>query len=132
MLSLFWVRVRVMVLNDTFNNISVISWRSVILVEETGVPGENHRPAINHWQYLYSVDYHTMKYVEICNIWYIFYYYFLVKDIKIVNIMQCVLKMAFFIKITVFLVLGRVSRRLIRSENIKYTVNMVSRLIMIK
>jgi hypothetical protein len=31
--------------NDTFNNISVISWRSVLLVEETGVPGENHRPA---------------------------------------------------------------------------------------
>ena len=30
--------------NATFNNISVISWRSVLLVEETGVPGENHRP----------------------------------------------------------------------------------------
>ena len=27
-----------MVLNATFNNISVISWRSVLLVEETGVP----------------------------------------------------------------------------------------------
>ena len=26
--------------NVTFNNISVISWRSVLLVEETGVPGE--------------------------------------------------------------------------------------------
>jgi hypothetical protein len=34
-----------MVFNDTFNNISVISWRSVLVVEETGVPGENHRPA---------------------------------------------------------------------------------------
>ena len=31
-------------LNATFNNISVLSWRSVLLVEETGVPGENHRP----------------------------------------------------------------------------------------
>jgi hypothetical protein len=31
-------------LNATFNNISVISWRSVLLVEETGVPVENHRP----------------------------------------------------------------------------------------
>jgi hypothetical protein len=31
----------VMVFNDTFNNISVISWQSVLLVEETGVPGEN-------------------------------------------------------------------------------------------
>ena len=30
-----------MVFNATFNNkISVISWRSVLLVEETGVPGE--------------------------------------------------------------------------------------------
>jgi hypothetical protein len=37
-------RVRVMVFNVTFNNISVISWRSVLLVEETGVPGENHIP----------------------------------------------------------------------------------------
>jgi hypothetical protein len=27
------------------NNILVISWRSVLLVDETGVPGENHRPA---------------------------------------------------------------------------------------
>jgi len=31
-----------MVLNTTFNNISVISWRSVLLVEEIGVSGENH------------------------------------------------------------------------------------------
>jgi hypothetical protein len=30
-----------MVFNATFNNISVISWRSVLLVEETGGPGEN-------------------------------------------------------------------------------------------
>ena len=34
-----------MVFNVTFNNISVISWRSLYLVEEAGVPGENHRPA---------------------------------------------------------------------------------------
>ena len=27
-----------MVFNVTFNNISVITWRSVLLVEETGVP----------------------------------------------------------------------------------------------
>jgi len=31
-----------MVFNATFNNISVISWRSVLFVEETGGPGENH------------------------------------------------------------------------------------------
>ena len=34
--------------NATFNNISVISWRSVFLVEETGVPGEDYRPAASH------------------------------------------------------------------------------------
>jgi hypothetical protein len=28
-----------MMFDATFNNISVISWRSVLLVEETGVPG---------------------------------------------------------------------------------------------
>jgi len=33
-----------MAFNSTFNNISVISWRSVLLVEETGVAGEYHRP----------------------------------------------------------------------------------------
>ena len=32
-----WARVRVMVFNVTFNNISLISWQSVLLVEETGV-----------------------------------------------------------------------------------------------
>ena len=31
-----------MVFNTTFNNISVISWRSVSLVEETGVLGEHY------------------------------------------------------------------------------------------
>ena len=31
-----------LVFHATFNNISVISWWSVLLVEETGVPGENH------------------------------------------------------------------------------------------
>ena len=41
-----------MVFNATFNNISVISWRSVILVEETGGPGENHQPVASHWQTL--------------------------------------------------------------------------------
>jgi len=39
-----WVRVMAVVFNTTFNNISVLSWRSVLLVKQTGVPGENHRP----------------------------------------------------------------------------------------
>jgi hypothetical protein len=36
------------VFNVTFNNISVISWRSVLLVKETRVPRENHRPVASH------------------------------------------------------------------------------------
>jgi hypothetical protein len=37
-----------MVFNATFNNISFISRQSGLLVEETGVLGENHRPAVSH------------------------------------------------------------------------------------
>ena len=49
MFSTFWVmRIRVVVYNATFNNISAISWQSVLLVEETGVPRENHRPVASH------------------------------------------------------------------------------------
>ena len=47
-----WVRVRVMVFNATFNNISVISWRSVLFVGETGVSRENHQLVTSHWQTL--------------------------------------------------------------------------------
>ena len=39
-----------MVIKATFNNISVISWQSVLLVDKTGVPRENHRPAASHLQ----------------------------------------------------------------------------------
>jgi len=41
-----------MVINATFNNISVISLRSVLLVEETGISGENHWSVASHWQTL--------------------------------------------------------------------------------
>ena len=41
-----------MVFNTTFNNISVMSWPSVLLVEETRVPGDNHWPVASHWQTL--------------------------------------------------------------------------------
>ena len=41
-----------MAFNATFNNISVISQRSVLLEEETRVPGENHRPVSCHWRTL--------------------------------------------------------------------------------
>ena len=46
MSPLYTMGVRVMVFNATFNSISVISWQSVLLVEETGVLGENHQPVI--------------------------------------------------------------------------------------
>ena len=49
--------VRVMVFNATLNTISAISQRSVLLVDETGVSGENHRPVASHWQL-----YHIMFY----------------------------------------------------------------------
>jgi hypothetical protein len=44
--SSFWRRkIRFMVFNAILNNISVISRRSVLLVEETG---EHHRPVASH------------------------------------------------------------------------------------
>jgi hypothetical protein len=44
--------VRVIVFNSTFNNISILSWQSVLLVEENGVHREKHGSATNHWQTL--------------------------------------------------------------------------------
>jgi energy-converting hydrogenase Eha subunit E len=34
----------IFVFNTTISNISAISWRSVLVVEEAGEHGENHRP----------------------------------------------------------------------------------------
>jgi hypothetical protein len=48
-----------MVFNATFNNISTISWQSVLLVEETGVPRENHWPLVSHWK-LYHIMLHRV------------------------------------------------------------------------
>jgi hypothetical protein len=49
------VRPRVMIVNATLNNMSVISWRSVLIVEEIG---ENHRTAAS-----YSQPYNIMLYL---------------------------------------------------------------------
>jgi hypothetical protein len=38
--------VRVIVFSVTFNNVSVISWQAVLLVEENGVSRENQQLAI--------------------------------------------------------------------------------------
>ena len=43
--------VGVKVFDTTFNKISVISY-PVLFMEETGVPGETHRPVASHWQTL--------------------------------------------------------------------------------
>jgi hypothetical protein len=37
-----------MVFNANFNNISVILWQSFLLVQNTGVPEENHQSATGH------------------------------------------------------------------------------------
>ena len=50
--KLKWVKV--MVFNTTFNNISVISRQSVLLVENTG---ENHRPAALYHKMMYRVHF---------------------------------------------------------------------------
>ena len=47
----FWL-VGFMVFNATFNNPSLISWRSVLLVEETRVARENHITVASHGQTL--------------------------------------------------------------------------------
>ena len=51
-----------MVFNATFTNISDISWRSILLVVETGVPGENYRPAASNYKmYIHNVHRSTIS-----------------------------------------------------------------------
>jgi hypothetical protein len=45
---IYVIHLHIMVFNATFNNISVISWRSVLLGEETGGTGEKNRPIASH------------------------------------------------------------------------------------
>ena len=51
-ISLLYCQFRLMVFNATLNNILAVLWRSVFFMEETGIPGENHRPAADHQQTL--------------------------------------------------------------------------------
>ena len=46
-----------MVFNITFNNISVISWQSVLMVKKSWVPAENHQPAASHWHTFHIILY---------------------------------------------------------------------------
>jgi hypothetical protein len=54
---MFGVMIRVMVLNITFNNMAVISWRLVILVEENGVSGENQVQVCANHEMLWTKDF---------------------------------------------------------------------------
>ena len=50
-----------MVFNATFNNISAISWQSVLLVEETGVGTQRkHRPATQVIDKLYHIMFYRV------------------------------------------------------------------------
>ena len=53
-----WVRFRDMVFNATFNNISVMLWLSVLLVEETltAVTGENNQTVASHYKQTLSYN----------------------------------------------------------------------------
>jgi hypothetical protein len=66
MLLIWFIVYGVIMFNTTFNNISDISWRSDLLVEETRVPGENHQPVASHWQTLsYNVVSSTLRLSDI-------------------------------------------------------------------
>ena len=54
-----------MLFKATFKNISVISWRSVLFVEETGGPGENHRSVASHCQTLSHYNVVHLALIEI-------------------------------------------------------------------
>ena len=50
-----------MVFNSTFNNISVILWRSHLLVEETRITAENKQPVDPVYKYNYTCRYLIKK-----------------------------------------------------------------------
>jgi hypothetical protein len=62
-----------MVFNATFNNISItsISWLSVLLMEETGEPGENHWQTCLHGRYIswnihWRIEWNLLQWWEQC------------------------------------------------------------------
>ena len=57
------------VFNATFSNMSVISWWSVLLAEETGWPIKKHRIVASHWQTLsHNVVHFTLIEIRTHNI----------------------------------------------------------------
>ena len=57
----------VMVFIATFNNISAILWRSVLLMEETEVSAKNHQPVASHWQTLSHKVHLAMRWIQTQN-----------------------------------------------------------------
>ena len=44
-----WILIDLWCFDATFNNISAISWRPVLVVEDAGLSRENHRPWASNW-----------------------------------------------------------------------------------
>jgi len=79
---------RVMVFNATFNNISVIPWRSVLLVEEIGVPAENHRLVASYGQTLSHNVVSSTPRMSVIPVWNTLVFRLFDKDISnIINIL---------------------------------------------
>jgi hypothetical protein len=62
-----------MVFNATINNILVISWREVLLVEETAASAENHIPVlrftIEDYPFWYLRAFHGLTKEDIIELW---------------------------------------------------------------
>jgi hypothetical protein len=75
LIGLIWL-IWFLVFNATFSSISAISWRPVLVVEEDGVPGENHRP----WAVFFCVQWFNGRDTSSCQFywyWCIVYHHFL-------------------------------------------------------
>jgi hypothetical protein len=65
--NIFKVKLVYGISNATFNNISVISWRSILLVEVIGLPGENHQSVASHWK-TWNTDRMVVGFTNTCAI----------------------------------------------------------------
>jgi len=62
------------VFNDTINNILVLSWRAVLLVEERAVSAENHIPVllrftVDDYPFWYLQAFHGLIIEDIIELW---------------------------------------------------------------